>query len=220
MDPSTVNRRARQLFTSKCFGASAYVNFKRKASATRTLMWESSQWWVGRFWSRSIKPWGEDKIRLRFGAEVRFNLPESPSPAVAARASGAKRRHKRTAETRQSHRTRPDMCPTTESYSRVEVHVSASCSSIGTRTGDNRRHAIGGVCGVSLKVERLMTCDQCETLRQLTVNPLNQFLKLVDLLLNAKLREYVIILNAVEELADAPERIGLDEVALQFRQLL
>lgn len=47
---------ARQLFPSKCFGASAYVNFNRYASATSSFISASVQWCVGRFCTISISP--------------------------------------------------------------------------------------------------------------------------------------------------------------------
>lgn len=46
-----------QLLRSKCFGASAYVNFNRYASATKMPIYESFQCWVGKFWSSNIKPY-------------------------------------------------------------------------------------------------------------------------------------------------------------------
>jgi len=53
-----------QLFVSRCFGASAYVNFRRNASASRTLIWRSDQLCVGRFCSSNMRPWVRRKISL------------------------------------------------------------------------------------------------------------------------------------------------------------
>lgn len=46
-----------QLFVSKCLGASAYVNFRRNASASRTLICRSDQLCVGRFCSSNMRPY-------------------------------------------------------------------------------------------------------------------------------------------------------------------
>lgn len=48
----------------------------------------------------------------------------------------------RRVEILQSHRTRPDMCPKVELYSRVEVLVSIDYSSSEMKIASNPRHAI------------------------------------------------------------------------------
>lgn len=105
----------RQLFTSKCFGASAYVNLRRKASATRTLICESSQLWVGRFWSSNIRPLNGRSEHCCKLIHTYFTVsPENPSLSIIGPANEEGRQHRHIIEKPRNHRIQPNKCPIIE----------------------------------------------------------------------------------------------------------
>lgn len=73
---------------------------------------------------------------------------------------------------------------------------------------------------VECNCKKVLRTHRLKPLQKLTIYPLYQLFQLVDLLLNAELGKNIIILYAVEELADAPERVGLDDVSLFLRKLV
>ena len=144
--------------------------------------------------------------------------PENHFPVEVVHASEGEKPRRRTAEKQQIHLTRPSKCPTIGWCSRAAVRESTNYSSSGTKTGGSRRHELANVYEDSLKEITLKKIQIYFS--RLTIDSLDKLLQLIHLFLYTQLSKNVVILYAVEKFADAPKRIGFDNVSLFFRKLI